>query len=153
MNLALCFNISNIYFIQTLELQGSSNQSSLDLTVYKNFLDAKLQGKFDLLFVIYYFYFTILDMDSNEYVNYRNVLLLMLFDRWRHCRQMSITARNTLNLSSWTDINNDTFINDIYMLNGNTAYLTSMIDENCRTMVDKILVESLKERNFDLFSH
>ncbi|CAF3798155.1 unnamed protein product [Rotaria socialis] len=51
----------------------------------------------------------------------------MLYDRWQHCRQMSDTARNLFYLSSLTDINNDTFIN-------NTAYLASIIQQNSKTM-------------------
>ncbi|CAF2371572.1 unnamed protein product [Rotaria sp. Silwood2] len=29
------------------------------------------------------------DVDYNENTNYRNILILMSFDRWQHCRQMS----------------------------------------------------------------
>ena len=61
----------------------------------------------------------------------------MLFDRWQHCRQMGDTARNLFNLSSLTDMNNDTFINEIYTLVGNTAYLASIIQQNNITMVNQ----------------
>ncbi|CAF4302780.1 unnamed protein product, partial [Rotaria magnacalcarata] len=95
------------------ELQIFIHQSSTDVTIYKNLLDTKFQ-----------------DLDNNEYTNYHhNTFLLMLFDRWQHCRQMSDTARNLFYLSSLTDINNDndTFIN-------NTAYLASIIQQNSKTM-------------------
>lgn len=59
----------------------------------------------------------------------------MLFDRWQHCRQMSDTARNLFNLSSITDISNDTFINDIHTLISNTAYLASIVQENTISLV------------------
>ncbi|CAF3430378.1 unnamed protein product [Rotaria socialis] len=113
-------SIENQYneYIQTInqeitkvsELQIFIHQSSTDVTFYKNLPDTKLQ-----------------DLDNNEYINYHNTLLLMLFDRWQHSRQMSDTARNLFNLSSLTDINNDTFINEIYTLISNTAYLASII--------------------------
>jgi len=65
----------------------------------------------------------------------------MLFDRWQHCRQMGNTARNIFNLSSITDTNNDTFIYDIHTLISNTAYLTSIIEQNNTMMVKRILIE------------
>ncbi|CAM4836952.1 unnamed protein product [Rotaria magnacalcarata] len=92
------------------ELQIFIHQSSTDVTFYENLLDTKLQ-----------------DLDNNEYINYHNTLLLMLFDRWQRSRQMSDTARNLFNLSSLTDINNDRFINEIYTLISNTAYHASII--------------------------
>ncbi|CAF0977060.1 unnamed protein product [Rotaria sordida] len=102
---------------KTSELQIFINQSSADITIYKNLLDTKLQN-----------------LDNNEYTNYRNTIIFMLFDRWQHCRQMSDTARNILNHSSITDINNDTFINEIYTLISNTSYLASIIQQNTITM-------------------
>jgi hypothetical protein len=60
----------------------------------------------------------------------------MLFDRWQHCRQMSDRARNIYNASSVTDTNNDTFINEIYTLISNTAYLASIVEENSTTKVN-----------------
>jgi len=70
----------------------------------------------------------------------------MLFDRWQHCRQMGNTARNIFNLSSMTDTNNDTYINDMYTLISNTAYLSSIIQQNSTRMVMKILIEYLFEK-------
>ncbi|CAF2371594.1 unnamed protein product [Rotaria sp. Silwood2] len=99
------------------ELQIFINQSSTDITTYKNLLDTQLQN-----------------LDNNEYTNYRNTLLLMLFDRWQHCRQMSDTARNIFNLSSLTDTNNETFINETYTLISNTAYLALIVQQNSITM-------------------
>ncbi|CAF4011090.1 unnamed protein product, partial [Rotaria magnacalcarata] len=99
------------------ELQTFIHQSPTDVTIYKDLFDTKLQ-----------------DLDNNEHANYRNTLLLMLFDRWQHCRQMGDTARNLFNLSSLTDISNDTFTNEIYTLVSNTAYLGSIIQQNSTTM-------------------
>jgi hypothetical protein len=65
----------------------------------------------------------------------------MLFDRWQHCRQMGNTARNIFNLSSMTETNNESFINDMYTLISNTAYLASIIRQNRTMMVKKILTE------------
>jgi hypothetical protein len=65
----------------------------------------------------------------------------MLFDRWQHCRQMGNTARNIFNLSSMTETNNESFINDMYTLISNTAYLASIIRQNRTMMVKKILIE------------
>ncbi|CAM4860967.1 unnamed protein product [Rotaria socialis] len=102
---------SFLYLVQSSENDIFIRQSSTDVTIYKNLLDTKFQ-----------------DLDNNEYTNYHhNTFLLMLFDRWQHCRQMSDTARNLFYLSSLTDINNDTFIN-------NTAYLASIIQQNSKTM-------------------
>lgn len=70
----------------------------------------------------------------------------MLFDRWQHCRQMGNTARNIFNLSSMTDTNNETYINDMYTLISNTAYLSSIIQQNSTRMVMKILIEYLFEK-------
>ncbi len=80
--------------------------------------------------------FKLLDFDDNEYTNYCSILSLMLFDRWQHCRQMSDRARNIYNASSVTDTNNDTFINEIYTLISNTAYLASIVEENSTTKVN-----------------
>jgi hypothetical protein len=65
----------------------------------------------------------------------------MLFDRWQHCRQMGNTARNIFNLSSMTETNNESFINDMYTLISNTAYLASIIRQNKTMMVKKLLIE------------
>ncbi len=81
------------------------------------------------------------DFDDQECKNYRNTLLRMLFDRWQHCRQMGNTARNIFNLSSMTETNNESFINDMYTLISNTAYLASIIRQNRTMMVKKILIE------------
>ncbi|CAF3793515.1 unnamed protein product [Rotaria magnacalcarata] len=105
------------------ELQIFIHQSSTDVTFYENLLDAKLQ-----------------DLDNNEYINYHNTLLLMLFDRWQRSRQMSDTARNLFNLSSLTDINNDTFINEIYTLISNTAYHASIIKKKQKIKTTKIKI-------------
>ncbi|CAF1327016.1 unnamed protein product [Adineta steineri] len=94
------------------ELQIFLNQSSNDGTMYENLLNTKLQN-----------------LDDNEYTNYRNILSLMLFDRWQHCRQMSDRAK-IIYKTSLTDTNDDTFINEIYTLIGNTAYLASIIKQN-----------------------
>jgi hypothetical protein len=82
-----------------------------------------------------------LDLDNNESTNYRNTLLHMLFDRWQNCRQMGDTARNIFNMSSLTDINNDTFINEMYTLISNTAHLASIIQQNTITIVSLILIQ------------
>lgn len=76
-------------------------------------------------------------LDNNEYTNYRNTLLLMLFDRWQHCRQMGDQARNIFNLSSLTDISTETFINEVYTLISNTSYLGSIIQQNSLIMVNE----------------
>ncbi len=81
------------------------------------------------------------DLDDQECTNYRNTLLRMLFDRWQHCRQMGNTARNIFNLSSMTETNNESFINDMYTLISNTAYLASIIRQNKTMMVKKLLIE------------
>jgi hypothetical protein len=83
----------------------------------------------------------LVDFDDQECKNYRNTLLRMLFDRWQHCRQMGNTARNIFNLSSMTETNNESFINDMYTLISNTAYLASIIRQNRTMMVKKILIE------------
>ncbi len=88
-----------------------------------------------------FFVFWLVDLDDQECINYRNTLLRMLFDRWQHCRQMGNTARNIFNLSSMTETNNESFINDMYTLISNTAYLASIIRQNRTMMVKKILTE------------
>ena len=62
----------------------------------------------------------------------------MLFDRWQHCRQMGDTARNIFNLSPLTETNNETFINEIYTLISNTAYLGKIIHQNSTMMVNQV---------------
>lgn len=79
-----------------------------------------------------------LDLDNNEFINYRNTLIRMLFDRWQHCRQISNTAKNIFNHSSMTETNHQTFIHDIYTLISNTNYLTSFIQQNNSIMVERI---------------
>ncbi|CAF3645050.1 unnamed protein product [Rotaria socialis] len=108
------------------ELQTFIHQSPTDVTIYKDLFDTTLQN-----------------LDNNEHANYRNTLLLMLLDRWQHCRQMGDTARNLFNVSSLTDISNDTFTNEIYTLISNTAYLGSIIQQNSTTMSsDSPLIDS-----------
>ncbi|CAF4443048.1 unnamed protein product [Rotaria socialis] len=121
---------SFLYLVQSSENDIFIRQSSTDVTIYKNLLDTKFQ-----------------DLDNNEYTNYHhNTFLLMLFDRWQHCRQMSDTARNLFYLSSLTDINNDTFIN-------NTAYLASIIQQNSKTMNSLIVCMDLLNNVFKQIQH
>jgi hypothetical protein len=74
--------------------------------------------------------FSFTDLDNDEYSNYRNTFVLMLNDRWQHCRQMGNTARDIFNLSSITNGNNQTFINEFSTLLSNTAYQASIIKQN-----------------------
>lgn len=121
---------NKLYIIQISELQMFINQSSIDGTVYKNLLNTKLRSIYKIYQFNSFSSFVLLDFDNNEYTNYRNILSLMLFDRWQHCRQMSDRARNIYEASALTDTNSDTFINEIYTLISNTAYLASIIKQN-----------------------
>lgn len=84
----------------------------------------------------------LIDLDSNELINYRHTIIRMLFDRWQHCRQMSYLARNIFNLSSMAEANNESFITDMSTLISNIAYLTSMIE-----LTPTITVSSREERS------
>ena len=113
---------------------------SSDQTFYRELLTKKLQGRSifpptssgritDEL----------LGLDAEEYSNYRRTLLVMLFDRWQHCRQMGDKARHMLNHPSSLDHTNETFIDEIYTLIRNTAYLSSLVQQNAVTMDASLL--------------
>ena len=74
-------------------------------------------------------------LDTNESTNYRNTLVLMLFDRWQHCRQMDETARHLVNLAALPENANDMFIDEMYTLIRNTGHLATLIQETTQTMV------------------
>ncbi|UJR15815.1 hypothetical protein I4U23_002744 [Adineta vaga] len=93
------------------ELQTLIQQSFTDGTMYQNVLYNRLQN-------------------YDEHTNYRNILSLMLFDRWQHCRQMSDRAKLCFKTQTLTEINDETFLNEIHTLISNTAFLSSIIQQH-----------------------